>query len=86
VAALAKQAGLPGVLHAVSGPELAAMSEGEFAQTAAEATVFGGISPQQKEQLGDALRNQGEYVAMIGDGVNGVLSLKKANMGIAMEN
>lgn len=86
VAALAKQAGLPGDLRAVSGPELAAMSEGEFAQTAAEATVFGRISPQQKEQLVDALRSQGEYVAMIGDGVNDVLSLKKANMGIAMES
>lgn len=86
VAALAKQAGLPGDLRAVSGPELAAMSEGEFAQTAAEATVFGRISPQQKEQLVDALRGQGEYVAMIGDGVNDVLSLKKANMGIAMES
>ncbi|MFN3979209.1 MAG: HAD-IC family P-type ATPase [Caldilinea sp.] len=86
VAALAKQAGLPGDLRAVSGPELAVMSEGEFAQTAAEATVFGRISPQQKEQLVDVLRNQGEYVAMIGDGVNDVLSLKKANMGIAMES
>jgi cation-transporting ATPase E len=86
VAALAKQAGLPGDLRAVSGPDLAAMSEGEFAQTAAEATVFGRISPQQKEQLVDALRNQGEYVAMIGDGVNDVLSLKKANVGIAMES
>jgi cation-transporting ATPase E len=86
VAALAKQAGLPGDLRAVSGPELAEMSEGEFAQTAAEATVFGRISPQQKEQLVAALRRQGEYVAMIGDGVNDVLSLKKANMGIAMES
>ncbi|MBK8795135.1 MAG: HAD-IC family P-type ATPase [Anaerolineales bacterium] len=86
VAALARQAGLPGELRAISGPELAAMSEGEFAQTAADATVFGRISPQQKEQLVDALRRQGEYVAMIGDGVNDVLSLKKANMGIAMES
>ena len=33
VAALARQAGLPGELRAISGPELAAMSEGEFAQT-----------------------------------------------------
>jgi len=86
VAALAKQAGLPGNLKAVSGPELAHMSPGEFAQTAAEATVFGRITPQQKEALVDALRNQGEYVAMMGDGVNDVLSLKKANMGIAMES
>lgn len=86
VAALARQAGLPGNLKAVSGPDLARMSPGEFAQTAAEATVFGRITPQQKEALVTALRDQGEYVAMIGDGVNDVLSLKKANMGIAMES
>ncbi|MCB0182581.1 MAG: HAD family hydrolase, partial [Anaerolineae bacterium] len=69
VAALAKQAGLPGDLRAVSGPELAAMSPGEFNQTAKDATVFGRITPQQKEALVDALRSQGEYVAMMGDGV-----------------
>ncbi|MCP4196858.1 MAG: HAD-IC family P-type ATPase [Proteobacteria bacterium] len=86
VAALAKQAGLPGDLKAVSGPELAEMGESEFASTAAEATVFGRITPQQKENLVTALRGQGEYVAMIGDGVNDVLSLKKANLGIAMES
>ncbi len=86
VAALARQAGLPGDLKAVSGPELARMSPAEFSQTALEATVFGRITPQQKEALVTALREQGEYVAMMGDGVNDVLSLKKANMGIAMES
>jgi len=86
VAALDKQAGLPGNLKAVSGPELAQMSPAEFNQTAAEATVFGRITPRQKEGLVDALRGQGEYVAMMGDGVNDVLSLKKANMGVAMES
>ena len=86
VAALARQAGLPGDLKLVSGPELAEMSQGEFTQAAVEATVFGRITPQQKEGLVTALRDQGEYVAMMGDGVNDVLSLKKANMGIAMES
>ncbi len=86
VAALAKQAGLSGDMRAVSGPELEQMSAGEFAQTAKEATVFGRITPQQKEALVLALRDEGEYVAMIGDGVNDVLSLKKANLGIAMES
>lgn len=86
VAALARQAGFPGDLRAVSGPELAAMSKAEFAASAVQATVFGRISPQQKEALVDALRSQGEYVAMIGDGVNDVLSLKKANLGVAMES
>ena len=73
-------------MQAVSGPELAAMSPSQFAQTAEEATVFGRITPQQKEQLVDALKSKGEYVAMTGDGVNDVLSLKKANIGIAMES
>lgn len=86
VAALARQAGLPGDLRAVSGPELEQMSSGEFGQTVADATVFGRITPQQKEAIVETLRAQDEYVAMIGDGVNDVLSLKKANMGIAMES
>ncbi len=86
VAALARQANFPGELKTVSGPQLAAMSRAEFAQAAVEASVFGRISPQQKEALVDALRGRGEYVAMIGDGVNDVLSLKKANVGIAMES
>ena len=86
VAALARQAGLPGDLKVVSGPELAQMSDAEFAAAAVENSIFGRITPQQKERLVSTLREIGQYVAMIGDGVNDVLSLKKANMGIAMES
>ncbi len=86
VAALAKQAGFPGDLTYVSGPELAQMSPTEFAQAADESTVFGRITPEQKEALVDALKAKGHYVAMMGDGVNDVLSLKKADIGIAMES
>jgi len=86
VAALAKQAGMPGNLQYVSGTDLATMSEGEFRQAAVENSIFGRITPEQKEKLVDALKSAGHYVAMIGDGVNDVLSLKKADMGIAMES
>jgi cation-transporting ATPase E len=86
VAALARQAGFTGSLKYVSGPDLARMDDAQFAQVAAETTVFGRITPEQKERLVEALRQQGHYVAMIGDGVNDVLSLKKANLGIAMES
>ena len=86
VASLAKQAHLPGDLDAiVSGPELEQMDDEQFGQVAAERTIFGRISPLQKEKLVDVLRTHGYYVAMIGDGVNDVLSLKKANLGIAMQ-
>jgi len=86
VAALVKQAGLSSDISAFSGLDLATMDTVDFATTAADATVFGRITPQQKEQLVDVLHKQGHYVAMIGDGVNDVLSLKKADLAIAMQS
>ncbi len=88
VASLARQAGLAidGQLSVVSGLELAQMSEAEFRQAALSHTIFGRITPEQKAALVKALRDQKRYVAMIGDGVNDVLSLKQANLGIAMES
>lgn len=86
VAALAKQAGLGDGMRLVSGPQLAGMTSGEFDQAAAEASIFGRITPEQKERLVDALLRQGKRVAMMGDGVNDVLALKKASLGIAMQS
>jgi cation-transporting ATPase E len=85
VAALARQAGFEDP-KLVSGLELDAMDEASFDTAAATGDIFGRITPQQKEKLVDALRRRGHYVAMIGDGVNDVLSLKKANLGIAMQS
>jgi len=86
VVALAKQAGFPQPIQLVSGPELAAMTPSEFDQAAADTAVFGRIKPEQKDQLVDALLRQGQRVAMLGDGVNDVLALKKASLGIAMQS
>jgi len=84
VVALARQAGLGPDIPFHSGPELEAMDDARLVTAADDAVVFGRITPAQKERLVDALRAGGHYVAMIGDGVNDVLSLKKANLGIAM--
>jgi cation-transporting ATPase E len=86
VAALAKQAGLGSDLPVVNGPDLAEMDDAQLAQAADEAVIFGRVTPHQKERLVGALRAQGHYVAMIGDGVNDVISLKGANVGIAMQS
>jgi cation-transporting ATPase E len=84
VAALARQAGLGPDLPLLSGPELELLDGAALTQAAKDTVVFGRITPAQKERLVDALRAGGHYVAMIGDGVNDVLSLKKANLAIAM--
>jgi cation-transporting ATPase E len=86
VASLAKQAGLSTDIKVISGVQLSGMDETRFTEAAEEATIFGRITPEQKERLVSALRSQGHYVAMIGDGVNDVLSLKKAQIGVAMES
>ncbi len=86
VAALARQVGLAVDILVISGEELETLDATQLAQVAQEVTIFGRITPQQKERLVQALRSRGHYVAMIGDGVNDVLALKQANLGIAMQS
>ena len=86
VKALAVQAGFDPQAKLISGPELDRLDDGPFAAAAVEHGVFGRITPEQKERLVRALHGQGHYVAMTGDGVNDVLSLKQANLGIAMQS
>jgi cation-transporting ATPase E len=86
VAALAKQVGLAPESKSISGAELEDLDDTQLAEVAQEVTIFGRITPRQKERLVQALRGRDHYVAMIGDGVNDVLALKQANLGIAMQS
>ena len=56
----------------------------EIKLLACEYTIFGRVSPTQKRELVRALKEKGHTVAMTGDGVNDVLSLKEADCSIAM--
>jgi cation-transporting ATPase E len=89
VAALVRQAGFvegDNQLSLVSGLELAEMDESQFARAADKANIFGRVTPRQKERLIKALKERGHYVAMTGDGINDILALKRANLGIAMQS
>ena len=79
-------AGIPGERRIVSGPELEAMSKEEFEKAALECNIFGRMKPENKERVIEALRDNGRYVAMIGDGVNDVKSLKTAHVGVSLES
>jgi cation-transporting P-type ATPase E len=70
----------------LTGAQLDALSSADFDAAVVQGTVFGRVAPQQKEQIVDALRRRGHYVAMIGDGVNDTRALKKAHVGVAMQS
>lgn len=79
-------AGIPGERRIVSGPELDAMTPEEFQRAAVDCNIFGRMKPDTKERVIEALKSDGRYVAMIGDGVNDVKSLKTAQVGISLES
>lgn len=58
--------------------------EEEFRRAVNGSNVFGRVTPQQKRRMVDALQADGHAVAMTGDGVNDVLALKDADLGVAM--
>src|SRR5579859_7733163 len=82
VAGVATRVGLPSSA-AIDGRDLPE-SESELAKLAESASTFGRVSPDQKRRLIRALQASGHTVAMVGDGVNDVVALKDADLGIAM--
>jgi P-type Ca2+ transporter type 2C len=81
--AIASQGGLD-AHHVITGEELEALNDAELAERMGTATVFARIMPEQKLRIVTALKENGEVVAMTGDGVNDAPSLKAAHIGIAM--
>ena len=69
---------------AITGAELALMDDAALRRVVMEVDIFARASPEQKLRLVRALQDDGQVVAMTGDGVNDAPALKRADVGVAM--
>jgi len=84
--AIAREVGIirDGERVAVTGMELSAMSDEELAKVVGKVSVYARVSPEHKVRIAQALRANGNIVAMTGDGVNDAPAIKAADIGVAM--
>ncbi len=85
VSAVGLRAGVHGAEHYIDATELP-HDFTALCEIVNNYTIFGRVSPEQKQQLVKALQHKGKIVGMVGDGVNDVLALKDSDCGIAMAN
>jgi Ca2+-transporting ATPase len=81
---IAGQIGLKDPDKYITGQELAQMGQAELAEKIKTTNIFARVVPEQKLAIVNALKSNGEVVAMTGDGVNDAPALKSAHIGVAM--
>lgn len=81
---IARQIGLMPMDEYVTGPQMDRMDDEELRESVKTVNIFARVVPEQKLRLVNALKANGETVAMTGDGVNDAPALKAAHIGIAM--
>ena len=81
---IARQIGLKHAGEVITGMEMEAMPDAELRERIRSVNIFARVIPEQKLKLVNAFKENGEVVAMTGDGVNDAPALKSANIGVAM--
>ena len=80
---VASLAGIKDTDKIITGKEMESWSEDDFDKKVSSYTIFARIIPEQKEKIISAFKKDG-FTAMVGDGANDALAIKKADLGIAM--
>jgi P-type Ca2+ transporter type 2C len=81
---IAKQIGMPNSDKVITGDELTLMTDDEIRERVQGVSIFSRVVPEHKMRIVKAFKDNGEVVAMTGDGVNDAPALKYADIGIAM--
>ena len=81
---IGRQIGLQPVDACITGPELDELDDATLQERIKTTAIFARVVPEQKLRLVNALKANGEVVAMTGDGVNDAPALKAAHIGVAM--
>ena len=81
---IAKKIGMPNSDHIITGDMLNEMSDLELQEKVKDVSIFSRVVPEHKMRIVKAFKENGEIVAMTGDGVNDAPALKYADIGIAM--
>ncbi len=68
----------------LTGEQINAMSDAQFARKVGDYTVFARVTPEHKVKIVTAIKKQSKVVAMTGDGINDAPSLKIADIGVGM--
>jgi Ca2+-transporting ATPase len=82
--AIAERVGLDGKSRVLTGPELDGMGDEELAAAVGLVSIFSRTTPEHKLRIVQALKAQGERVAVTGDGINDAPALATADIGVAM--
>ncbi|WP_312105526.1 cation-translocating P-type ATPase [Lachnoclostridium sp.] len=81
---IAKKIGMPNSDKIITGDELSKMTDEELRKKVKDVSIFSRVLPEHKMRIVKAFKDNGEIVAMTGDGVNDAPALKYADIGIAM--
>lgn len=81
---IARKVNIPNSDHIITGNELNSMSDEELREKVKNISIFSRVIPEHKMRIVKAFKDNGEVVAMTGDGVNDAPALKYADIGIAM--